>query len=551
MHRTVSSCVGNIREINDVELSSNHRSFNIQQNSNFWNVLQISEKIIGLIAAAVYMSYVIFFDVTVRDEDRLYDVFTCTVLILYFSFKLDIYRQTIGRITALIIDIFQENFYRDLLNGIITLLIILHITILCFDEPRRIGPVIFGSLLLIISVTWNFFRYNEINLHYSVLVRCLNLHYILAIVFVYCPLGRQFISYTNRIIVQYVKFSEIGTILLYGEQHPCVTLAFYILPSIYLTYLTTVILIHIGTYDYLINVSQRLAFLLGLSPLEGTYGLLNFFILSNETCHVMRGSLISMNHSEIFGLIVSCLSTISFGTIFSLGRLGADIDCLLTSSLLTLPCSFAFSRIFIPSINVIEYSVRSEIEPLRNMIQLNGQDSTNQFPSKNLLEKCHEAIGRATASLQWTIGYIVAVTGAVVFIDRVIEALMYPFFKDMGLLRILSSLLGPGLKLIFFLDDNDGNLLAEILTKRLLTNEFLAYDTLSKMKQRFTAERTTELANLLLSGSVNLTTLIVLTNTISSFSKLLTSTDLKYSLVVSLIINMYCTCTIAIFSTNY
>lgn len=492
-------------------------------------------------------AYFIYVLVTSSDSSIDKIIFLYCGILLYILNRLHVYRNLIQPPIDLICDIFQENQYRNILAGIILTAICIFFTVLCIENPYRLYPLFTAIILILTSMVLNFRK--VVRIHWNVVVRAFNIHFLLAIFLFYLPWGRQLIIGLGRGIVHYIKFSEIGARFIYGNMLiDQFIFAFYVLSSLYLTFMTIVILRHIGFLDYMVNLSQKFSFAIGISPFEGVFGIMNIMLSMTETCVIMRGSLEKFRKSELFSLMVTGLSTVSFTAIFAYVSLGGNIDLMVTSAIISIPCCFAFAKIFAPDEQVNEYSNRSELRPLRNLSMITPQSNSNELEApKNLLDMCFESVMDAGSVIQVIIGNLIAIMGFVAFLDNMVSLILHPFVPDMGLIQVLTHAFAYILP-VSGVHPQDALLVAEMLVKKILINEFTAFQILGKFSHKFATERSLAMANMMICGFGNISAAGMLTSVIASLTtnRVKTTSILVKSLFVACCVNLFCACTISI-----
>lgn len=289
-------------------------------------------------------------------------------------------------------------------------------------------------------------------------------------------------------------------------------------------------------------------------------GIVNICLSMTETCLIIRTNLQHLQRSELFALMVCGLSTASFTALFAYVNLGANIDYLIVSAIISIPCSFALAKIFEPPTRVHDYLSRSEITPLRNRAHLMGPEIIAMERRIHFLDKCSESIRDAGTVIQLIIGNLIAIMSFVTFLDRFVSFLTRPFVGssinnnlyhnhdiDLGLIKLLTYITGW-----FFMglgvDSADILIVGEIFIRKILINEFAAFKMLGKVMHKLTTTRSLAVANVLLCGFGNISAAGMLSAIISSLSnnKVQTTSILFKALAIACLVNIYCACTISI-----
>lgn len=515
--------------------------------SNIFNLGALTTALF-FVLATIYTAYAFVYSSLEKDE-RILVAFLYGFVVLFVLNRLRLYQRFVYKYVVVFLDIFQETIYRDILNSIITAFILAFVVYLCSQNLKRVYALCSMTALLLISFIVNIRHVAHIP--WNVVLRALNFQFMLATLLFYFPYGRDFIIYMGRGIVEYLKFSQIGATFVYGHMlMDQFVFAFFILSAIYLSLMTIAILRHLGFLDYLLGFSDKLSFIMGISSTEGVFGVMNIFLSMTETCVVVRNSLEKLNKSELFSLMVTGLSTISFTALFGYVSLGANVDFLLISSIISIPCGFAFAKIFVPVINTRSSIVheRCPLQPFDTTLDDNNNNNSDEDEArKNVLDKCVDAIVEANFIIQMIIGNVVAIISFVSFVDKSIELLLRPFVLDMGLLKALSFVAAYIIP-VLGVDPIDAEIIGEMFVKKILINEFVAFEILGKNIEKFTSPRSVAIANFMVCGFGNISAAGMLTSIISSITnfKVKTSSMMIKSLFVACIVNIYCACTISL-----
>lgn len=503
-------------------------------------------------------AYIVYGLITKSFDNTLLPIYMFVIFLLYECNRLELYRRTLQKLIDLIVDIFEETIFRDYLTAIVAIFIVSAISYQCYRDPMRIYPLSASIILFLMILILNF--RNIYIIHWNVVARSLNMHFFLTILLVLFPYGRCFIRSIGKGLITYLKFSEIGARFVYGNALiDQFIFAFYILSAIYLSFMTIAIIRHIGALDFIVNISQKFAFAMGISPIEGVFGFLNIILSMTDTCVIIRTRLTELCPTELFSLLVTGMSTISFTALFGYVSMGANVEYLLISTIISIPCSLAFAQIFYPRPDTISYSARSEIQPLNSLSILNEQyrQTNNQrgtsenvdggVTNKSILNKCTDSLIDATFVIQVIIGHTIAIMSLVLAIDYVIEILMSPFVKDAGLIHCLTYILSYVLPIIG-VHGRDSSLVAEMFINKILINEYAAYRILGNNLHNFHAERSIVIGNIMMCGFGNISASSMLSAIISSLTdnRVNVTCMILKAMCIACIVNIFCACSVVI-----
>lgn len=531
-----------------INLSSvDSNSTNIYVRLNQFIKLRLLLTCLFIALFTIYIYYTTFFT-DIDKEERLLIIFIYTMVIIYFYNTYDIYKKFILPYIDVVFDIFQETIYRDICTGFIFTLLTCFIVYLCICDPQRLYSLLAMCIIILICIVTNVPKIKSIS--WSPVLRSFNMHFILAILLIYCSFGRVIILNIGNGIIKYLNFTEYGARFIYGNMLiDQFIFAFFILSSLYLSFVTIAFLRYYGFMTFLEQLAEKFAFIIGVSIIEGSCGIINMFLSMTETCVLMRSNLMKMTTSQKFVLVVTGLSTVSVAGIFAYVQLGANVDYIITSIIISIPCCFMLCKICEP--DIINFSRRHENQPLRQNvtenIRENDTGAVDNEHLKSLLDKCTEAIIEATFIIQVIIGNIITATSIIMFIDRITEIFMNPFLKNYGLMKLISQVFSY-IFLILGVNLTEARVISEIFTTKVLINELVAYEVLGEKHKILTTERAVAIANVIICGFGNFSAVGMLTSLINS----LTNFEMKISsfifraLFVSCLVNIFCSCTIAL-----
>lgn len=469
--------------------------------------------------------------------------FVYAILVAYTINRISLYKRTLFILVDWMVDVFQETIYRNIVIAAVSICQLGFVAFLCWQNIDRLYAFVTAIGLIVVSLMLNAQRIKS--MPWSVILRSLNLHFNLAIVMFYWPWGRRCIIEFGNMIVSYLKFSEIGARFVYGNMLvDQFVFAFYVLSAIYLSFMTIAILSHLGFIDYLKTLSLKLTFMIGITPIEGVFGLVNTCLSMTETCVVVRKNLERMTRSELFALMVTGMSTISFTALFGYVSLGADIDCLIISLIVSIPCSFAFSKMYAtPPITTTSRYDQHILNPNINEICPSHDDENNDDAKKNLLDKCLDSMVDANFVIRVIIGNLIAIMSFITFVDKFVEIALCPFVDNMGLFKTLTLALSYIMP-VMGINYTESYMLSEMFVKKILINEFVAFEILGKRFKEIASERAIIIANIMMCGFGNISAVGMLTSVIASLTdnKVRVTNIAFKSLYVACIVNIYCAC---------
>jgi len=247
--------------------------------------------------------------------------------------------------------------------------------------------------------------------------------------------------------------------------------AFQALPVLIFVSALSAVFYHLGILQWVVRL---LGFIMrrtmGTSGSETLCAGANVFLGQTEAPLVVKPYILGMTRSELLALMAGGMATMSGALLAVYIDQGADAVALMTTSLMAAPCSLYLSKIVIP-----------ETEKSADQISAEGENllaDSGSRPHRNLLE----ALSAGTSEGLGLALNIAAMMISFLAILALLDGLVGWMTGGSTLACILAQVFRPVAILTGF-QPQDAALAGELLGKKLVANEFVAFSELNGLEK--------------------------------------------------------------------
>ncbi|MFA6239370.1 MAG: nucleoside transporter C-terminal domain-containing protein [Candidatus Hydrogenedentales bacterium] len=173
-----------------------------------------------------------------------------------------------------------------------------------------------------------------------------------------------------------------------------------------------------------------------------------------ESVTAVRAYLAKMTRSELCTVMTTFMATIAGSVLIIYATFGAEPGHLLTASLMSAPAAIVISKLMVPETGKPETSGESYVRI--------------ELPSKNLIDAAAQGTTQGLTMALQVAAMIIAFIALVHLLDLMLSVTGYTFVDVLALVfRPFAYLMG--------VSSNDAATLAQLLGKKTVLNEFLAY----------------------------------------------------------------------------
>ena len=204
------------------------------------------------------------------------------------------------------------------------------------------------GLVVMIGLAWAMSEHKkQVNLR--VVCGGLLLQLVLAVFILKTSIGAAIFQSIGDFFTATLGFVDAGTSLVFGEEYVHHFFAFKVLPTIIFFSSLMSILYYLGMIQKVVEafayVMQRT---LGTSGSETLAAAANIFVGQTEAPLMVRPYISSMTKSELMALMVGGFATIAGGVLAAYAGMGIDAGHLVAASVISAPAALLISKLMIP-----------------------------------------------------------------------------------------------------------------------------------------------------------------------------------------------------------
>ncbi|XP_078482138.1 solute carrier family 28 member 3-like [Ciona intestinalis] len=294
----------------------------------------------------------------------------------------------------------------------------------------------------------------------------IGLQFILGLIVLRTSVGYTAIKFIGDQIATFMKYTDSGSIFVFGYLPSDHVFAFKVLPMIVFFSMVTNMLFYVGLMQWFI---AKLAYLtqitLGTSAIESAVAIANIFVGMTEAPLIVRPYLPELTKAEIHSVLTTGLASISFSVFGVYIGFGVDGVHLLTACVMSAPAGLVVSRLLYP-----------EVE--KSKFMNTGSLALSAGTNRNIVEA---AAAGASMSIK-----LVANIGAnlIAFLALLafINATLHWFGAFVGIpqlsFEVICSYLFMPVAFLMGADWEDCFLVGQLFGMKTFLNEFIAYETM-------------------------------------------------------------------------
>ncbi len=355
---------------------------------------------------------------------------------------------------------------------------------------------VFG-LVVFLLLAWALSE-NRRRMNFRLILSGVGLQFGLAVFLLKTSPGQRLYGMASRFITVLVDCSDEGSAFLFGEEmvEKCVGLSF--LPAIIFVSSITAVLFHLGVLQWVVKLmAWVMVWIMDVSGTESLAASANVFVGNTEAPLVIRPYLDSMTKSELMAMMTGGMATIAGGVMAvyakMLSNAGADPGHLLTASLISAPAALVMAKIMVPE---------TEDSPTKGTVKI---DVPRQ--DENVLDAACRGASEGL-KLALNVGaMLIAFIAIVALINWMMTGLPQVGGADLTLERCLGWLCAP-VAWVMGIPWSEAPVVGQMLGKRTIANEFLAYMDLVNLKAQL-SDRSFIITTYALCGFANFGTIAI------------------------------------------
>jgi CNT family concentrative nucleoside transporter len=367
---------------------------------------------------------------------------------------------------------------------------------------------------------------NRSKIDWKLVAAALSLQFVLALSIANISYVNKFFDYVSSFFLKVIDFTQAGTAIVFGNlidvKNPSIgyVFAFQALPTIVFFSALSSLLYYFGILQRIVFVlAAVMSRLMRLSGAESLAAAANVFVGQTEAPLIIKPYLSKMTKSEFLCLMTGGMATIAGGVMVAyVGFLGGDDKALqqefathlLTASIMSAPAAILAAKMMYPETEEIDTALTIPRDRLGDdalhAISIGTTEGIKLAVNVGAMLIVFTALIALINSLfsatfgEW-ISWSVEGSDTPLTLNQYIEQLTGGRFKEFNLEYILGIILAPVAWLIGT-PSQDIVIMGQLLGKKTILNEFVAYADLPKVQQ-YIQPKTKIIATYALCGFAN------------------------------------------------
>ncbi|XP_028926453.1 sodium/nucleoside cotransporter 2 [Ornithorhynchus anatinus] len=302
----------------------------------------------------------------------------------------------------------------------------------------------------------------------------LGLQFVLGIFVIRTDPGFIAFEWLGEQIRIFLDYTVAGSGFVFGEQLIKEVFAFQVLPIIIFFSCVMSMLYYLGLMNWLImKIAGLLQFTLGTTAPETLTVAGNIFVSQTESPLLIRPFLADLTLSEIHVVMTGGFATIAGSLLGAYISFGIDPASLISATVMAAPCALALSKLVYPEVEESKFKNDEAME-------LTFQEGK----PANLLEAASSGAAISVGVVANIAANLVAFLAVLAFINAALSWLGEMVdIQDLSFQLICSYVLRP-MAFMMGVDWADCPMVAEMMGVKFFLNEFVAYEQLSRYKNK-------------------------------------------------------------------
>ncbi|XP_035159797.1 sodium/nucleoside cotransporter 1 isoform X3 [Callithrix jacchus] len=299
----------------------------------------------------------------------------------------------------------------------------------------------------------------------------LGLQFVLGLLVIRTEPGFIAFQWLGEQIRTFLSYTEAGSSFVFGDVLVKDVFAFQILPIIIFFSCVISVLYHVGLMQWVIlKIAWLMQVTMGTTATETLSVAGNIFVSQTEAPLLIRPYLADMTLSEIHVVMTGGYATIAGSLLGAYISFGIDATSLIAASVMAAPCALALSKLVYPEVEESKF--------VREEVKLTYGDAQNLIEAASTGAAISvKVVANIAANLIAFLAVLAFINAALFWLGDMVD------IQGLSFQLICSYILRP-VAFLMGVAWEDCPVVAELLGIKLFLNEFVAYQELSKYKQR-------------------------------------------------------------------
>jgi len=320
------------------------------------------------------------------------------------------------------------------------------------------------GLFVIIGLAWLMSPHKRV-VNFRVIIGGLLLQFLFALIVLRTGPGRELFQTLGDLIERLLGCVDVGSEFVFGSRYLESRIAFKVLPSIIFFSALMSVMYYYGIMQRVTKVmAVVMQKVLNTSGAESLAAAANIFVGQAEAPLVVRPYLASMTTSELMAVMVGGFANVAGGVMAAYVDMGIDAGSLITASVISAPASLLLAKVMQPEMG----------EPVtRGHVKMDFQD-----PSTNVVHAMSNGVADGLKLALMVGAMLIVFMAFIAMADGLIGWLGGLFGQQWSFAAALSYPFAP-LAWVMGVESDDCLRVGELLGKKIVANEFVAYEQLA------------------------------------------------------------------------
>ncbi len=204
------------------------------------------------------------------------------------------------------------------------------------------------GILFIVALAW-FFSVSRKRISIRPILVGMLMQFLLGLLFLKTSAGTLLFKGVTIVVHNLIECADIGAAFIFGQGFGEHFFAFSVLPAIIFFSSLTGVLFYGGILPYVVkHIAHLVRITFGISGPEALSAAANIFVGQIEAPMFIKGSIASLSKTQLYTVSVCGMSTISGSLLAVYANMGVDVGYLLTANIMSLPAALVISKLLMP-----------------------------------------------------------------------------------------------------------------------------------------------------------------------------------------------------------
>ncbi|XP_030588032.1 sodium/nucleoside cotransporter 1 [Archocentrus centrarchus] len=378
--------------------------------------------------------------------------------------------KSIGRCFQPVVRCFKSNL-KWLKWVFIVAVVVLLVLWLVLDTRKRPEQLIsFGGVCMFVMLIFLFSAHRAM-VSWRPVFWGLGLQFCIGLFVIRTEPGLIAFDWLGKQVQIFLDYTKEGSSFVFGDKLIEDIFAFQALPIVIFFSSVMSVLYFLGIMQWLIlKISWVMQITMGTSPTETLSVAGNIFVGQTEAPLLIRPYLKDMTKSEIHAVMTGGFATIAGSVMGAFISFGIDASSLISASVMAAPCALAISKLSYPE------TEESRFKSKQNIKVASGDE-------QNILEAVSSGASASIGLVANIAANLIAFLAILGFINAALKWLGGMVGNPDVTFQLICSYVFMPLAFMIGVPYDESFIVAELIGTKLFLNEFVAYQTLSKLKQ--------------------------------------------------------------------